>query len=156
MRSLLGLCLAVNAFALGQARYIANVNAQGSFPLVHNKSAAAIYVDSADYVGVARAASDLATDVARVTGASAAQVHADKNLGANAVIAGTIGKSALIDRLIREGKIDVTQVKDKWEAFRIQTVARPLPGVASALVIAGSSGVQPSYLGPPESYRANR
>jgi len=60
------------------------------------------------------------------------------------------------DRLIREGKIDVTQVKDKWEAFLIQTVARPLPGVASALVIAGSSGVQPSYLGPPESYRANR
>ena len=37
MRILLGLCLAVNAFALGQARYVATVNAQGSFPLVHNK-----------------------------------------------------------------------------------------------------------------------
>ena len=87
---------------------------------------------------MARAAADLAADVARVTGATAAQVHDDKGLGANAVIAGTIGKSALIDRLIREGKIDVSQVKGKWEAFLIQTVARPLPGVASALVIAGS------------------
>ncbi|MEO8371399.1 MAG: glycosyl hydrolase, partial [Candidatus Solibacter sp.] len=134
MRIFLGLCLAVNAFALGQARYVANANAQGSFPLVHNKIAAAIYVDSGDYAGVARAAADLAADVDRVTGATAAQVHDEKGLGANAVIAEAIGKSVLIDRLIREGKIDLSQITGKWEAFVIQTVARPLPGVASALV----------------------
>src|ERR1039457_1639698 len=50
----------------------------------------------------------------------------------------TIGKSALIGRLIREGKIDASQIKGKWEAFLIQVVASPLPGAASALVIAGS------------------
>ena len=134
----LSLCLAGNAFALGHARYVETVNGGGSFPLVVAKAAAAVYVDSGDYAGVLRAAGDLAEDVTRVTGYTPAMAHDDKSLGANAVLAGTIGKSALIDRLIREGKIDAGQITGKWEAFLIQVVARPLPGVASALVIAGS------------------
>jgi hypothetical protein len=139
MKTLLpALCLAGSAFALGQARYVETVNAAGSFPLVQAKAAAALYVDSADHAGVLRAAGDLAADVARVTGVTLAMVHDEKGLGANAVIAGTLGKSALIDRLIREGKIDAGQIKGKWEAFLIQVVASPLPGVSSALVIAGS------------------
>src|ERR1035437_2996411 len=97
---LLGLCLAANAFALGQARYVETVNASGSFPLVRAKSAAAVYVDSGDYAGVVRAAGDRVADVARVTGSTPAMAHDEESLGANAVIAGTIGKSALIDRLI--------------------------------------------------------
>jgi hypothetical protein len=135
---LLSLCLVSNAFALGQARYVETVNASGSFPLVRAKSAAAVYVDSGDYAGVVRAAGDLIADVARVTGSTPPMAHDEKGLGANAVIAGTIGKSALIDRLIRERKIDARQITGKWEAFLIQVVAKPLPGVASALVIAGS------------------
>jgi len=134
----LSLCLVANGFALGQARYVETVNARGGFPLVQGKAAAAVYVDSGDHAGVVRAAGDLVADVARVTGATPAMAHDENGLGANAVIAGTIGKSVLIDRLIREGKIDAGQVKGKWEAFLIQVVARPLPGVASALVIAGS------------------
>jgi hypothetical protein len=119
-------------------RYVETVNAGGSFPLVEASAAAAVYVDSGDYAGVVRAAGDLVADVARVTGATPAMARDEKGLGANAVLAGTIGKSALIDRLIREGKIDTSGIKGKWEAFLIQVVARPLPGVASALVIAGS------------------
>jgi hypothetical protein len=135
---MLGLCLAANAFALGQVRYVETVKASGSFSLVEANAAAAVYVDSGDYAGIVRAAGDLVADVARVTGHTPAMAHDDKGLGANAVLAGTIGKSALIDRLIREGKIDASQIKGKWEAFLVQVVARPLPGVASALVIAGS------------------
>src|ERR1035441_1535245 len=127
-----------NAFALGGARYVETVKASRSFPLVEARAAATVYVDSGDYAGVVRAAGDLVADVARVTGATPAMAHDDKGLGPHAVLAGTIGKSALIDRLIREGKIDVSLVKGHWEAFLIQVVARPLPGVASALVIAGS------------------
>jgi hypothetical protein len=134
----LSLCLAADAFGLGQARYVETVKASDSFPLVEAKTAAAVYVDSSDYAGVVRAAADLVTDVAQVTSATPAMAHDDKGLGANAVLAGTIGKSALIDRLIRQGKIDASRIKGKWEAFLIQVVARPLPGVASALVIAGS------------------
>ena len=54
------------------------------------------------------------------------------------VLIGTIGKSAVIDRLVREGKIDVSPIDGKWESFQIQVVPEPLPGVANALVIAGS------------------
>ena len=134
----LGLCLAANAFALGHARYVESAKASGSFPLVEAHAAAAVYVDSGDYAGVVRAAGDLVADVARVTGATPAMAHDEKGLGANTVLAGTIGKSVLIDRLIREGKIDASRITGKWEAFLIQVVATPLPGVASALVIAGS------------------
>ena len=127
-----------HADAIGQARYILDKTAPGAFPMVQSKTAAAIYVDSADWPGVARAAADLQADIARVTGVTAGMVHDAGSLGPNVIVVGTIGRSALIDRLIREKKIDVTGVAGKWEAFAIQVVAKPLPGVNSALVIAGS------------------
>jgi hypothetical protein len=132
MRSaiLLFLC-AGPASAIGQVPYILTKAAPGAFPIVEGKTAASIQVDAADWPGVARAARDLQADIARVTGVTALT-------SANVIIVGTIGKSALVDQLIREKKIDVTEVAGKWEAFAIQVVSKPLPGVASALVIAGS------------------
>lgn len=54
------------------------------------------------------------------------------------VIAGTIGHSTLIDRLVASHKIDVGAIRGQWESFVTQLVADPAPGVAQALVIAGS------------------
>jgi hypothetical protein len=54
------------------------------------------------------------------------------------VIAGTIGRSTVIDGLIKKKKIDTGPVNGKWESFIIQTVEKPFPGVKNALVIAGS------------------
>ena len=54
------------------------------------------------------------------------------------VLIGTVGKSPLIEQLARAGKIDVNAIRGKWESFFLQTVTNPLPGVDSALVIAGS------------------
>jgi hypothetical protein len=126
------------ALALGQPSYVLTKAAPGAFPIVAGKTAAAIYVDSADWPGVARAGADLAADIARVTGATAAMVHDARNPGANVIVIGTIGRSALVDQLIREKKIDAAGVAGKWEAFAIQVVNKPIPGVDSALVIAGS------------------
>ncbi|MBC7895723.1 MAG: glycosyl hydrolase 115 family protein, partial [Cytophagaceae bacterium] len=53
-------------------------------------------------------------------------------------IAGTIGHHPLINGLITRGHLDVRGVAGKWEAFLIQVVDRPVPGVDRALVIAGS------------------
>jgi hypothetical protein len=136
-----GLCLFATVRtgqAIGQTKYVEEARTAGAFPIVAAKTAANIYVDSQDWIGVVRAAGDLQSDINKVTGVSASMVHDDKSLGANAIIIGTIGKSPLIDQLIRDKRIDVTGVTGKWEAFDIQVVARPLPGVASALVIAGS------------------
>ena len=56
----------------------------------------------------------------------------------NVILIGTIGSSSIIDQLIRNKKIDVDTIRGKWESNLIQVVSNPLPGIASALVIAGS------------------
>ena len=86
-----------------------------------------------------RAAHDSAKDINRVTGKSPALFNDTKSGGKNAVIIGTIGKSELIDRLVREKKIDVFgNQRNQWESFFLQVVPEPFPGVDSALVICGS------------------
>jgi hypothetical protein len=54
------------------------------------------------------------------------------------VILGTIGKSPLIDDLIRRHKFDIRGVAGKWESAVMIIVDWPIPGVRHALVIAGS------------------
>lgn len=127
-----------HADALGQARYILDRPAAGAFPIATSAGAASIYVDSADWAGVGRAAADLQADIQRVTGLNAALVHNTTTPAANLILIGTIGRSALIDQLIRDRKIDVHGVTGQWESFAIQVVEKPLPGIARALVVAGS------------------
>ena len=62
--------------------------------------------------------------------------HDAAHPGARVVIIGTLGRSALIDRLARDGRLDVSGIRGRWESFLLQTVRDPLPGVSSALVIA--------------------
>jgi hypothetical protein len=129
-----GLVLPSSLFALGQPRYVSFAAVPGSFPIVRDKSAAAVYVDPADFPGVARAAGALCGDIARVTGLTPPRTPAARDT----IIAGTIGKNAIIDRLIHEHRIDVTGIEGKRESFLIEVVPHPQPGVDSALVIAGS------------------
>jgi hypothetical protein len=110
----------------------------GSFAIAQRGAAASIYLDSGDYAGAIRAASDLQSDIARVTGITPAVAHDKASAGSQTIIIGTVGKSTLIDQLIRSRKIDARPITGKWESFLIQVVSKPLPGVASALVIAGS------------------
>ena len=133
-----GLLAPRDSFALGQKSYIEEVPGRGSFPLVQGNVAATIYVAAGDHAGVVRAAGDLQADVARVTGLSPAIAREGKNLKKNVIVIGTIGKSEIIDRLIREKKIDASEIAGHWESFLIQVVPKPLPGVESALVICGS------------------
>ena len=128
---------AAPARALGRPSYVTAVPAAGGFAVVDGTGAAAIWVDAADWPGVARAASDLQADVARVTTVMPA-IERGGPAGARVVIVGTLGRSALVDRLAREGRIDVSAIRGKWESFFLQTIRNPLPGVSSALVIAGS------------------
>ena len=127
-----------SGFGLGQTQYVEGFYRKDSFPIVQGKSIATISVDSSDYPGVVRAVNDLQADIVRVTNSKPAIINDEKSLKANAIIVGTIGKSAIIDRLIHEKKIDITQIRGKWESFLIQVVTRPMPGVARGLVIAGS------------------
>ena len=128
----------LHALTIGQDRYVDPAYHPGDFSLVTRNAAATLFVDSADFPGVVRAANDLQADIERVTNRVVAVAHDEKRLGSNVIIVGTAGKSKIIDQLIRDHKIDVTAIANKWESFLIQVVPKPLPGLASALIIAGS------------------
>ena len=128
----------LRSMALGQPRYVETTPALNSFRLVHQGAAAKLYVDGGDYPGVVRATHDLQADILRVSGSNALLNNDGKSLSGDVILIGTIGKSKIIDRLIRERRIDVSHIQGKWESTLIQVVARPLPGVARGLVIAGS------------------
>ena len=115
-----------------------NIYHRGDFAVVAKQAAAPLLVDPRDYPGVRRAASDLQMDVQRATGCLPQIVERAEKLGSKAIIIGTLGKSATIDKLAADGKIDVSAIAGKWESFLVQVVANPFPGVPSALVIAGS------------------
>ncbi len=132
------LALAPDASAIGQARYVQDTAEADSFAVVRDRTAAMVYVDAQDHAGVVRATGDLQADIKRVTDCPPTIVYAPGKLADRAIIVGTMGKSHVIDRLIRDRKIDVAQIKGQWESFLIQVVPQPLPGLANALVIAGS------------------
>ena len=127
-----------HVFALGQTQFIEEKSSSGAFTIADKRSAAMIFADLADWPGVVRAAHDLQADVQRVTGLSPALITDARGLPGNVIIVGTIGKSPVIDQLIRDKKIDAGAVTGQWESYVIQVVPNPMPGVASALVIAGS------------------
>ncbi len=97
-----------------------------------------IYLNPKDWPGVTRAAKDLANDIHDVTGKTPQVMSNAQVTQRSAIIIGTVGKSQLIDQLVAAGKIDVSSIKGKWESCFTQVVSNPLPGVDSALVIAGS------------------
>jgi len=126
------------ASALGQPRYVSSLPSSGSFSLVSRGRAAGIFVDANDYPGVARAAHNLQVDIQRVTGLTAELADGSATPHGEVVLIGTISKSRWIDRLIQRRKLDVNGIASKWESTLVQVVEKPMPGVARALVIAGS------------------
>lgn len=108
-----------------------------AFTLASPRQTAAILYDASDAAVVKRAAELFAADVEAVTGRRPQVTSATGETGP-AVIVGTVGGSALIRRLSEAGKIDTAPLEGAWERYLIQTVANPLPGIRTALVIAGS------------------
>jgi hypothetical protein len=119
--------------------YISAKKATGSFPLVAGGKAAALYVSESDWPGVLRTMRDVQADIKRVTGREP-QLLTDVPATSKepVVLVGTLGHSPLIDKLVQAGKLDVSNLAGRWETFVVQTIDNPLPGVARALVVAGS------------------
>ncbi|MGD0629730.1 MAG: glycosyl hydrolase 115 family protein [Terracidiphilus sp.] len=125
--------------ALGEPRYVSNKTEAGAFALADRQSAVPLLVSNNDWPGVLRAAGDLSADIDRVTGEQPTLLHvaADVHNG-DVVLIGTIGRSTLIDDLVRRHKLDVSGIAGQWETAVTTIVERPMPGVRRALVIAGS------------------
>lgn len=119
-------------------KYVSFENNNDAFPLVQNQQAATIIIDANDHKGLMRIVEYFQKDIQRVASVEPKiimnNIPDDKNL----IIIGTIGKSTLIDQLVAENKIDVSDIEGNWENSLIQVVDNPFEGVDRALVIAGS------------------
>ncbi len=118
--------------------YISTRKCSGCYALSVNGKSAPLYVSSNDYWGVVRAAKDLQSDIKKVTNAEPSLSQDALPKSKSVVFIGTIGKSPVIDRLIKDGKINVTGIKGKWESYIIKVVNHPFPGVDRGLAIVGS------------------
>ena len=95
----------------------------GYFPLATADGLAAVCTDSRDYSVVGIAADMLADDMERITGRRPVTCHTLPR--SSAVLAGTLGKSRIIDQVVKSQKIDVSGIRGKWESFIITTTEHP-------------------------------
>jgi hypothetical protein len=162
MTSLLAIAFVISGvLAIGQQSTV-NFGDSG-FLLASDALSVNIHADANDWPAVLRVCDDLAMDFGCVTGRNgsvtligndtAPNLNASMifnitgrpsfgmisggNLKGGAIIAGTLGKSSIIDRLVAEGKLDVAAIEGAWEAYVSTTVSDPIPGVAEAMVVAG-------------------
>ena len=116
-----------------------------SFRLAADNATADVYVDAHDYQLASIAAGLLADDVQRVTGHRPAVKSDAAQLDGDAVIVGTLGHCAVIDKLAADGTIHVKAIAGQWETFTWEVVDHPLANVKRALVIAGSDRRATAY-----------
>jgi len=126
-----------SAQAIGTQRFVQTGSPDGVI-LAKDGRSAPILASEGDYPGVLRAARGLQRDIGAVAGAKPVLRTGAAVAANDMIIVGTLGRHAVIDRLAKEGKIDTSALAGQWEGFLIQAIENPLPGVARALVIAGS------------------
>ena len=100
---------------------VLTVSAQDKFCIAKDGKTATIIVDKNDWKGVIRAANDLGDDIRKVTGVAAPVEHVAVPQQ-HAIIAGTIGKNNLIDKLIKQKKLDIKRIKGHGEGYCIDIV----------------------------------
>ena len=111
---------------------VSDKSAKGAFSLTK----CSIVYDDADFEVIKKTAAIFAGDIEMVTGNRPALTA--QNASGNVIILGTLGHSKLIDKLVTDGKLDVSGIKSGWEQFIIRRLQNPLPGIKQVLVIAGS------------------
>ncbi|KAI1864097.1 uncharacterized protein JN550_009117 [Neoarthrinium moseri] len=127
------------SLALLEERFVAFDNSAGAVP-IHD---AAIVFASDDTVGVRIAVDSIVGDIEQITGKRPAAFGVTEenatvpNFGRNIIIAGTLD-SSLLKGLIRTGKLEISDIKGKWETFKTTIIEQPWTGVDKGLLIAGS------------------
>lgn len=105
----------------------------GYFPLSTPETVAAVCTDAGDFPVVNITAKMLADDVERVTGRRPSSNHQIPK--GPAIVAGTLGKSRLIDGLVKRLKLNVSAIKGKWESFVVMPAEQPKTKAPLLLVI---------------------
>jgi hypothetical protein len=141
--AVIALCVALTCRVVaGTESWVHRDGRPGDFALATSAGAAPIIYAAEDFKVVDLAVHDLAADIERVNDHQPAVRTDARGLHEPVVLVGTLGKNPAIDALAAAGKLgdtaSVASLRGAWESFLIATVADPLPGVPSALVIVGS------------------
>lgn len=131
------LCLCLSVDHIHAQTFISEKASAANFPLVTPSQNAVIITDEADQWLVQKAASLLQTDIEMVTGRKPVLQHDIKASGNNIILIGSLKYSKLLAQLVAAKKIKTEGIKGKWDAYSIQSVNNPFPGIAHALVIMG-------------------
>jgi Glycosyl hydrolase family 115/Gylcosyl hydrolase family 115 C-terminal domain len=110
----------------------------GFFPIVSVLNATSIYVNLKDHWLVHKAAELLQKDIQMLTGFKPEIISSLPLSDDYLIIIGSLDSSEIINRLSSEKKINIENLKDKWESFQFQTIKKPTAGINNALIISGS------------------
>jgi len=131
------LCLCVSVHRLHAQTMISEKNAGDNFPVSTLSQKTVIVTDEGDQWLVQKAAVLLQGDIEMVTGRKPILQHTVSSAGSTIILIGSLKHSALLTQLAAAKKIKTEGIKGKWDAYSIQSVSNPFPGVAHALVIMG-------------------
>ena len=106
--------------------------------LASENSVVDILVDGNDNQTVRLSTGLFSEDIERLTGKKPVIKNSAASLSRFCVIIGSIGESEVINDLVKRKKINISEIKGKWEAAVTEIVDHPYEGVEKALVIAGS------------------
>ncbi|MFH6997452.1 glycosyl hydrolase 115 family protein [Flavobacterium sp. FlaQc-57] len=130
--------ISLQSYAINPDKYVVYLASAENFPLVSKGKTASVLVSQNDFSGVSKVAGHLENDIFQVSDLHSKRINKISEASDYVVIIGTLGKSEIIDQLVKEGKIDATELRGKLEKFTTQIVENPFKGIKKALVIAGS------------------
>jgi hypothetical protein len=131
------LLLSVWSFmSFAQVKVAEKMVSENDFSLFATKKTCEVVVDNNDYEVVKTVAGLFADDVEMVSGKRAI-VSTGKVQGRNIVIVGTIGHNSMIDKLVKNGRLDVSSIKGGWEQYIVKIIDKPFNAVDKALIVAG-------------------
>lgn len=128
------LCVGTPALAQQADFSISGKSSPVHFPIVASNNIASFYYDKNDAAVVGIAAAAFQKDVLLVTGKKITVTTSAMTRGP-VIIAGTVGQCEWLDRLDKDGVIDLSGIKGKWETFSISNITHQ---GKKMLVIAGS------------------
>ena len=107
----------INYANTGEEKYVVNKASKKNFPIATNGKVAPILVSNDDFAGVKRVAGHLQTDIFNVTGSKPNMMMDKSSMEDYVIIIGTLGKSSIIDELVRTRKIKTKDLKALAEAL---------------------------------------
>ncbi|KAG7441243.1 uncharacterized protein BT62DRAFT_1046282 [Guyanagaster necrorhizus] len=124
--------------AIGQTKCVATESSPSTFAVVQQGQASTILLSADEWQGVQLAASDLSSDIEKVTSVRPTVANFSDHSPDHAVIVGTLGKSTLIEQVVNTTALNVSGIEGQWESYMTAIVDKPISGVESAYVIVGS------------------